>query len=89
MHYWGPPYADFAGLRTRLATRAVPHPANAREVHRLKSIIQSTNSALDDLRQWNDGDGDNPGTASLVRQIERSRAEAVARLAAIGETAKD
>jgi hypothetical protein len=49
------------------------------ETHRLKSIIESTSAALDEVRRLDD-----PATAGLIQDLERTRAEAVAELAAIG-----
>jgi hypothetical protein len=49
------------------------------EAHRLKSIIESTTDALSELRSLED-----PATDGLIQDLERTRAEAVAELAAIG-----
>ena len=49
------------------------------EAHRLRSIIESTTAALDELRSLED-----PATADLMQDLEQARAEAVAELAAMG-----
>ena len=47
------------------------------EAHRLRSIIENTTAALDELRSLDD-----PATADLIQDLEQARAEAVSELAA-------
>lgn len=51
------------------------------EAHRLAVVIESTTNALEELRTLND-----PRVTGLVQDLERVRAECVARLAELRST---